>query len=93
MTHAIFKALETSEMLLVSEYSFEMAFNTKYKSQDYDFFYEMVGAEDHIESVLNLHICVLCGLLVVEVLLLEDLDEHALWQNMRGNYIQSKICF
>ena len=55
MSHSLFKALETSEMLMVSEYSYEMAFNTKFKSQDYDFFHEMVGAEDHIENVLNLH--------------------------------------
>ena len=31
LSNAIFRALETSEMLLISEYSFEMAFNTKFK--------------------------------------------------------------
>ena len=31
ISYAVFQALETSEMLLISEYSFEMAFNNKYK--------------------------------------------------------------
>ena len=38
VSHAVFQALETCEMLLISEYSYEMAFNTRYKQQDYDFF-------------------------------------------------------
>ena len=42
-------------MLLISEYSFEMAFNNKYKQQDYDYFQEMVGAEQHKGAVINLH--------------------------------------
>ena len=32
VSHAAFKALETSEILLVSEYSYEVTMNTKFKS-------------------------------------------------------------
>ena len=32
MSHAVFKALETAEILLVSEYSYEISFGRKYKA-------------------------------------------------------------
>ena len=32
VSYAAFKALETSEILLVSEYSYEVTMNTKFKS-------------------------------------------------------------
>ena len=32
VSHALFQALETSEMLMISEYSYEMTFNTKFKN-------------------------------------------------------------
>ena len=55
VSHAIFKALETSEMLMISEYSYETTFSQRFKTQDYDLFYELVGSEEHIDSVINLH--------------------------------------
>ena len=55
VSYALLKALETSEILLVSEYSYEMSFNQKYKQQDYDLFHLLVGAPEHAESVINLH--------------------------------------
>ena len=55
VSHAAFKALETSEILLVSEYSYEVTMNTKFKSQDYELYYELVGANDRSEDVINLH--------------------------------------
>ena len=66
MSHALFQALETSEMLMISEYSYEMTFNTKFKNQDYDYFYEMVGASEHIDKVINLHRVYLSLLLSME---------------------------
>ena len=53
-------------MLMVSEYSYEMSFNTKFRQQDYDFFHEMVGAEGHIDNVVNLHRVYLSLLLSME---------------------------
>ena len=46
LSYAIYQALETSEILLMSEYSYEMTFSQRFKSQDYDFFHELVGNED-----------------------------------------------
>jgi len=52
---AAFQALEIMEMLLMSEYSYEMSFGTRYKQQDYDLFYELVGAGKNIDTILSLH--------------------------------------
>ena len=55
LSYAIYQALETSEILLMSEYSYEMTFSQRFKSQDYDFFHELVGNEDQVPVVINLH--------------------------------------
>lgn len=66
MSYALFQALETSEVLLMSEYSYETTFNQRFKSQDYDFFHELAGTEEHISAVLNLHRVFLSFLLSLE---------------------------
>ena len=40
---------------MISEYSYETTFSQRFKTQDYDLFYELVGSEEHIDSVINLH--------------------------------------
>ena len=71
LSYSVFQALETTEMLLVSEYSYEKSFNQRYKSQDYDFFQELVGKEEHVDDVLNLHRVFLSLLLKLEDELIE----------------------
>ena len=63
---AAFQALEITEMLLMSEYSYEISFGTRHKQQDYDLFHELVGSEENIDTVLNLHKVYLSLLLTME---------------------------
>ena len=77
-------------MLLISEYSYETAFNTRYKQQDYDFFYEMVGAGEHINKVINLHRVYLSLLLSMEQELEVMSDDLSLLARMRNLLTQIK---